>query len=315
MNQLIDTDQKRKLIRAAVFIAVIIAGVSYFAFAEAQRVLGSTEAERMERAAHRLQYRTQATADIYRDVKDTVQIAPQEVRNSPPEAVGAAPPLPPHADSNAIAEPATPIPPRPARMSADARWDAGLERYTECAETDTGCLQLEESRNIVLGDLPPSYVAQKVIDIQDDWGPRYSAAQRSHALLSKRYSDMQAYAERYFERQRKIIREVNAAAGNAGRIHERMVKALERQEARYNKWNAAAYQTYLRSQAAVDNMDNVDRLIRFTRNAADWAQAFNDSTLDLAGEITTLEADLDRFEADTTSLLDMLGGEEITPTE
>ena len=150
--------------------------------------------------------------------------------------------------------------------------------------------------------------------IKQRWEPLYGAAKDSFDELDEQLAYSEQYAADYFKQQLQYIEDLRGGAENARTIETTMSNAYNRQVRYYEDWKSAAYDVKRQCQRMLDNMHNVDVLIKFTADAADF-QALLDEQLAVPSEITALNAAMTDLQRKTEGVLSELARPETEGSE
>ena len=149
---------------------------------------------------------------------------------------------------------------------------------------------------------------QKDIEtLRSEWGPRYKAAQDSYAELNSHIANSERYADEYFRQQREHIESLRDA-DNVHTIRTAMENTYDQQMRYYEDWIDSAYMVRKQCGAILDNMHNINTLIEFTSDAADF-QTLLDEQVAIPEVIASLNQAMSDFQSRTQGILGQLEGQ------
>ena len=134
------------------------------------------------------------------------------------------------------------------------------------------------------------------------WGPLYKAAKESYTVLDEHIAYSEKYAAEYFGQQRKHVESLRTDAANVGTIQTAMQETYGKQAKYYEGWIDSAYLLRNQCNDLLDNMYNVNVLIEFTSDAADF-QSLLDEQVAIPNEIASLNQAMANFQSQTEDIL------------
>ncbi len=158
-------------------------------------------------------------------------------------------------------------------------------------------------------EVPSSGTKQQndIETLRSEWGPRYKAAQDSYAELNSHIANSERYADEYFRQQREHIESLRDA-DNVRTIRTAMENTYNQQMRYYEDWIDSANMVRKQCGAILDNMHNINTLIEFTSDAADF-QTLLDEQVAIPEVIASLNQAMSDFQSRTQGILGQLEGQ------
>ena len=157
-------------------------------------------------------------------------------------------------------------------------------------------LTFNEKARKIQGDAPLTVHQEAAQRLVDRWQPQYEAAVQEHNSLMLRISETRALWQEYRDEQTMLINEMYNPDLRAS-----MVTDLRSDILAFEKWDRNAEQVEIQSNAAMLKLHDMDRVIQFQRNRADFRAVIGQS-IGMSLQVALLLDSLDTFE-DRTNVL------------
>ena len=157
-------------------------------------------------------------------------------------------------------------------------------------------LTFNEKAREIQGDAPFTVHQEAAQRLVDSWQPQYEAAVQEHNSLMLRISETRALWQEYRDEQIMLINGMYDPDLSAS-----MVTDLGSDVEAFEKWDQNAEHVEIRSNAAMLKLHDMDRVIQFQRNRADFRAVIGQS-IGMSLQVALLLDSLDTFE-DRTNVL------------
>ena len=157
-------------------------------------------------------------------------------------------------------------------------------------------LTFNEKAREIQGDAPFTVHQEAAQRLVDSWQPQYEAAVQEHNSLMLRISETRALWQEYRDEQIMLINEMYDPDLGAS-----MFTDLGSDVEAFEKWDQNAEHVEIRSNAAMLKLHDMDRVIQFQRNRADFRAVIGQS-VGMSLQVTLLLDSLDTFEDRTNAL-------------
>ena len=157
-------------------------------------------------------------------------------------------------------------------------------------------LTFNEKAREIQGDAPFTVHQEAAQRLVDSWQPQYEAAVQEHNSLMLRISETRALWQEYRDEQIMLIN----AMYNPD-LRASMVKDLRSDVEAFEDWDQNAEDVEIQSNAAMLKLHDMDRLIQFQRNRADFRAVIGQS-VGMSLQVKLLLDSLDTFEERTNDL-------------
>ena len=157
-------------------------------------------------------------------------------------------------------------------------------------------LTFNEKAREIQGDAPFTVHQEAAQRLVDRWQPQYEAAVQEHNSLMLRISETRALWQEYRDEQIMLINEMYDPDLGAS-----MFTDLRSDVEAFEKWDQNAEHVEIRSNAAMLKLHDMDRVIQFQRNRADFRAVIGQS-IGMSLQVTLLLDSLDTFEDRTNAL-------------
>ena len=157
-------------------------------------------------------------------------------------------------------------------------------------------LTFNEKAREIQGDAPFTVHQEAAQRLVDRWQPQYEAAVQEHNSLMLRISETRALWQEYRDEQIMLINEMYDPDLGAS-----MFTDLGSDVEAFEKWDQNAEHVEIRSNAAMLKLHDMDRVIQFQRNRADFRAVIGQS-IGMSLQVTLLLDSLDTFEDRTNAL-------------
>ena len=157
-------------------------------------------------------------------------------------------------------------------------------------------LTFNEKAREIQGDAPFTVHQEAAQRLVDSWQPQYEAAVQEHNSLMLRISETRALWQEYRDEQIMLINEMYDPDLGAS-----MFTDLGSDVEAFEKWDQNAEHVEIRSNAAMLKLHDMDRVIQFQRNRADFRAVIGQS-IGMSLQVTLLLDSLDTFEDRTNAL-------------
>ena len=157
-------------------------------------------------------------------------------------------------------------------------------------------LTFNEKAREIQGDAPFTVHQEAAQRLVDSWQPQYEAAVQEHNSLMLRISETRVLWQEYRDEQIMLINEMYDPNLSAS-----MFTDLGSDVEAFEKWDQNAEHVEIRSNAAMLKLHDMDRVIQFQRNRADFRAVIGQS-IGMSLQVTLLLDSLDTFEDRTNAL-------------
>ena len=157
-------------------------------------------------------------------------------------------------------------------------------------------LTFNEKAREIQGDAPFTVHQEAAQRLVDSWQPQYEAAVQEHNSLMLRISETRVLWQEYRDEQIMLINGMYDPDLSAS-----MVTDLGSDVEAFEKWDQNAEHVEIRSNAAMLKLHDMDRVIQFQRNRADFRAVIGQS-IGMSLQVTLLLDSLDTFEDRTNAL-------------
>ena len=157
-------------------------------------------------------------------------------------------------------------------------------------------LTFNEKAREIQGDAPFTVHQEAAQRLVDSWQPQYEAAVQEHNSLMLRISETRVLWQEYRDEQIMLINEMYDPNLSAS-----MFTDLGSDVEAFEKWDQNAEHVEIRSNAAMLKLHDMDRVIQFQRNRADFRAVIGQS-VGMSLQVTLLLDSLDTFEDRTNAL-------------
>ena len=157
-------------------------------------------------------------------------------------------------------------------------------------------LTFNEKARQIQGDAPLTVHQEAAQRLVDSWQPQYEAAVQEHNSLMLRISETRALWQEYRDEQIMLIN----AMYNPD-LRASMVKDLRSDVEAFEDWDQNAEDVEIQSNAAMLKLHDMDRVIQFQRNRADFRAVIGQS-VGMSLQVKLLLDSLDTFEERTNDL-------------
>ena len=157
-------------------------------------------------------------------------------------------------------------------------------------------LTFNEKARQIQGDAPLTVHQEAAQRLVDSWQPQYEAAVQEHNSLMLRISETRALWQEYRDEQTMLINEMYNPDLRAS-----MVTDLRSDILAFEEWDRNAEHVEIQSNAAMLKLHDMDRVIQFQRNRADFRAVIGQS-IGMSLQVALLLDSLDTFE-DRTNVL------------
>ena len=157
-------------------------------------------------------------------------------------------------------------------------------------------LTFNEKAREIQGDAPFTVHQEAAQRLVDSWQPQYEAAVQEHNSLMLRISETRVLWQEYRDEQIMLINEMYDPDLGAS-----MFTDLGSDVEAFEKWDQNAEHVEIRSNAAMLKLHDMDRVIQFQRNRADFRAVIGQS-IGMSLQVTLLLDSLDTFEDRTNAL-------------
>ena len=157
-------------------------------------------------------------------------------------------------------------------------------------------LTFNEKAREIQGDAPFTVHQEAAQRLVDSWQPQYEAAVQEHNSLMLRISETRVLWQEYRDEQIMLINEMYDPDLSAS-----MFTDLGSDVEAFEKWDQNAEHVEIRSNAAMLKLHDMDRVIQFQRNRADFRAVIGQS-IGMSLQVTLLLDSLDTFEDRTNAL-------------
>ena len=154
----------------------------------------------------------------------------------------------------------------------------------------------EKARQIQ-GDAPVTVHQEAAQRLVDSWQPQYKAAIQEHNSLILRISETRALWQEYREEQTRLVSEMHNPE-----LRNSMFQDLQSDVTAFQEWDRNAEEVEIKSSAAMIKLHDMDRLIQFQRNRADFRAVIGEQSIGMSLQVTLLLNSLDTFENRTNAL-------------
>ena len=157
-------------------------------------------------------------------------------------------------------------------------------------------LTFNERAREIQGDAPFTVHQEAAQRLVDSWQPQYEAAVQEHNSLMLRISETRVLWQEYRDEQIMLINGMYDPNLSAS-----MFTDLGSDVEAFEKWDQNAEHVEIRSNAAMLKLHDMDRVIQFQRNRADFRAVIGQS-IGMSLQVTLLLDSLDTFEDRTNAL-------------
>ena len=157
-------------------------------------------------------------------------------------------------------------------------------------------LTFNEKAREIQGDAPFTVHQEAAQRLVDSWQPQYEAAVQEHNSLMLRISETRVLWQEYRDEQIMLINGMYDPNLSAS-----MFTDLGSDVEAFEKWDQNAEHVEIRSNAAMLKLHDMDRVIQFQRNRADFRAVIGQS-IGMSLQVTLLLDSLDTFEDRTNAL-------------
>ena len=157
-------------------------------------------------------------------------------------------------------------------------------------------LTFNEKAREIQGDAPFTVHQEAAQRLVDSWQPQYEAAVQEHNSLMLRISETRVLWQEYRDEQIMLINGMYDPDLSAS-----MVTDLRSDVEAFEMWDRNAEHVEIRSNAAMLKLHDMDRVIQFQRNRADFRAVIGQS-IGMSLQVTLLLDSLDTFEDRTNAL-------------
>ena len=157
-------------------------------------------------------------------------------------------------------------------------------------------LTFNEKAREIQGDAPFTVHQEAAQRLVDSWQPQYEAAVQEHNSLMLRISETRVLWQEYRDEQIMLINGMYDPDLSAS-----MFTDLGSDVEAFEKWDQNAEHVEIRSNAAMLKLHDMDRVIQFQRNRADFRAVIGQS-IGMSLQVTLLLDSLDTFEDRTNAL-------------
>ena len=158
-------------------------------------------------------------------------------------------------------------------------------------------LTFNEKAREIQGDAPLTAHQEAAQRLVDSWQPQYEAAIEEHNSLILRISETRGLWQEYRAEQTRLVSEMQNPE-----LRNRMFQDLQSDVAAFEEWNQNAEEVEIKSSAAMTKLHDMDRLIQFQRNRADFRAVIGEQSIGMSLQVTLLLESLDTFESRTNAL-------------
>ena len=158
-------------------------------------------------------------------------------------------------------------------------------------------LTFNEKAREIQGDVPLTVHQEAAQRLVDSWQPQYEAAIEEHNSLILRISETRGLWQEYRAEQTRLVSEMQNPE-----LRNRMFQDLQSDVAAFEEWNQNAEEVEIKSSAAMTKLHDMDRLIQFQRNRADFRAVIGEQSIGMSLQVTLLLESLDTFENRTNAL-------------
>ena len=158
-------------------------------------------------------------------------------------------------------------------------------------------LTFNEKAREIQGDAPLTVHQEAAQRLVDSWQPQYQAAIQEHNSLMLRISETRGLWQEYREEQTRLVSEMHNPE-----LRNSMSQDLQSDVAAFQEWDRNAEEVEIKSSAAMTKLHDMDRLIQFQRNRADFRAVIGEQSIGMSLQVTLLLNSLDTFENRTNAL-------------
>ena len=158
-------------------------------------------------------------------------------------------------------------------------------------------LTFNEKAREIQGDAPLTVHQEAAQRLVDSWQPQYEAAIEEHNSLMLRISETRGLWQEYRAEQTRLVSEMQNP-----QLRDSMFHDLQSDVAAFQEWDRNAEEVEIKSSAAMTKLHDMDRLIQFQRNRADFRAVIGEQSIGMSLQVTLLLESLDTFESRTNAL-------------